>query len=420
MTFDRHSTAAGVATILLALGAAPALADGHSDCGIQAEAATISVLGNEFPAIQAVMAAVNECAGNGIEVESNLTKEHKEIQVAALTANPSQYSSALVANGTLVTLMNENLVRPLNDLVEQYGQDIPDSQKIVIDGDVMAIAFMANAQHLMYRKDLLEQAGLDTPTTYEEVLAAAETLKSQGIIDYPLTGTFKAGWNLGEEFVNMYMGYGGELFKSGTAEPNLQSDEAIKTLETLKAMTDYMNPDFLTFDSTAAAAEFESGNAAIMNMWGSRAGAVLDDEGAAEGVVENIAFAAAPTVGGGTTPATTLWWDGFTIARNTSDENAAATFQALVRGISTEVANANADAAVWLAEGYQPTMTAEGVLASAQAGAQPYPMLPYIGLMHTALGNELVEFLQGSEDAATALADAEAAYVAAAQEGGFL
>ena len=218
----------------------------------------------------------------------------------------------------------------------------------------------------------------------------------------------------------MYLGYGGELFKSGTAEPNLQSEEATQALETLKAMTAYMNPDYLTFDSTAAAAEFEGGKAAMMNMWGSRAGAVLDEEGAAEGVVENIAFAAAPTVGGGTTPATTLWWDGFTIAKNTSDEDAAATFQALVRGISTEVANANADAAVWLAEGYQPTATAEGVLASAQAGAQPYPMLPYIGLMHTALGNELVEFLQGSEDAAAALADAEAAYVAAAKEGGYL
>jgi hypothetical protein len=47
-------------------------------------------------------------------------------------------------------------------------------------------------------------------------------------------------------------------------------------------------------------------------------------------------------------------------------------------------------------------------------------MLPYAGLMHTALGAELVEFMQGKEDAAKALADAEAAYIAAAKEGGFI
>jgi hypothetical protein len=39
-------------------------------------------------------------------------------------------------------------------------------------------------------------------------------------------------------------------------------------------------------------------------------------------VAENTVFAAAPTVGGGTIPATTIWWDGFAIAQNISDEDA--------------------------------------------------------------------------------------------------
>ena len=47
-------------------------------------------------------------------------------------------------------------------------------------------------------------------------------------------------------------------------------------------------------------------------------------------------------------------------------------------------------------------------------------MLPYMGLMHTALGAELSEFLQGSESAEQALADVEAAYTTAAKEQGFL
>ena len=47
-------------------------------------------------------------------------------------------------------------------------------------------------------------------------------------------------------------------------------------------------------------------------------------------------------------------------------------------------------------------------------------MLPYMGLMHTALGNELADFMQGKESAEQALADVEAAYIAAAKEKGFL
>ena len=47
-------------------------------------------------------------------------------------------------------------------------------------------------------------------------------------------------------------------------------------------------------------------------------------------------------------------------------------------------------------------------------------MLPYMGLLHTALGNELGEFMQGQEDAQKALADVTQAYNTAAREGGFL
>ena len=47
-------------------------------------------------------------------------------------------------------------------------------------------------------------------------------------------------------------------------------------------------------------------------------------------------------------------------------------------------------------------------------------MLPQMGLMHGALGNEIVEFLQGNETAEQALKDVEAAYKTKAKEQGFL
>jgi multiple sugar transport system substrate-binding protein len=43
-----------------------------------------------------------------------------------------------------------------------------------------------------------------------------------------------------------------------------------------------------------------------------------------------------------------------------------------------------------------------------------------MGLLHTALGDELAQFMQGQESAKQALADVTRAYTTAAKEGGFL
>ena len=59
--------------------------------------------------------------------------------------------------------------------------------------------------------------------------------------------------------------------------------------------------------------------------------------------------------------------------------------------------------AVWLIDGYQPTPAAIGVFAAANAGSTPYPMVPYQGLLHSALGAELGDFMQGKESAEQAI-----------------
>ena len=84
------------------------------------------------------------------------------------------------------------------------------------------------------------------------------------------------------------------------------------------------------------------------------------------------------------------------------------------------MANANPNAAVWLINGYTPGDAAVGVLAAAKMGATPYPSIPQMGLLHGAMSDEMVEFLQGNESAEQALKDIEAAYIAKAKEQGFL
>jgi len=410
----KHVLMVTVSAAILGLTAGTAFAE----CGIPA--GSVRILSNDFEALRVVNAAAGECASDAVKVTANATAEHKNLQVPALTINPAEYTVAMVANNSIVPLLNGDLIRPLDDLVAKYGQDLQPNQLIKIDGKIMAIAFMGNSQHLFYRKDILDKAGVAEPESYEDVLAAAKAIKEKGLMQYPLAASDKPGWDLAAEFVNTYLGTGGEFFAPGSAELAINNDNGKKTLEVMKAMTEYMDPDYLTFDANAIKAEYEAGKVAIMNEWGSLAGATLDDEGAAEGVVANTVLAAAPTINGGTIPAAALWWDGFTIAKNISDEDAEASFRAMVHGISPEVIAKNAAVATWLVKGYTPGPSAVGVIATANGGARAYPMQPYMGLLHTALSAELAEFMSGQETADQALADVKAAYDTAAKEGGFL
>ena len=382
--------------------------------------ARVSVVGNEFPAIQTVGAGAAACTG--AEVSTNLTADHQKINVPGMQGNPAEYTSAIVANSSIVALMNEDVIRPLDDLVAKHGGDLQSSQLIKINGKIMAVAFMANAQHLMYRKDVLADLGISVPKTYEEMLAAAEKIRSSGKMQNPVGGAYAAGWNLAQEFNNMFLGHGGSHFEAGTANPSVNSEAGINALNMMKSLSEYMNPDFLTHDSNATNAEYRAGNIALLNMWGSRASSQTTAEGVTDAVKNGHAIAGPMTVGGGSTAASTLWWDGWTVAKNISDAEAEATFIAMMNGINPSMMNDEniRTQAVWLIDGYKPTDAAVGVFEAAKMGTTPYPMLPYMGLLHTALGAELPDFMQGKESAEQALADVEAAYVAAAKEKGYL
>jgi len=413
MKFFQSCLSTGMAILsgaILSVGAAQA------QCVI--DAGSVRIVTNDFPALRHVIDVAAECVGDEVTLTRNHSVEHESLHIPALSANPAEYTAAFVSIASIQPLLGADLIRPLDDYIAQYGNNVSERQKIMVDGRTMAVAFNLNSQHLYYRRDILQQAGLDIPKTYEEMLASAETIRAQGLMQYPLGGTYKAGWNLATEFINMYLGHGGEFFVPGTAQPAINNEEGIAALNMMKDLTEYMNPDVLTFDSNSLQAEFEAGQVALANFWGSRYGAVM--AGAEAEIAEVTRVAAAPTVAGGDIPAAALWWDGYVIARNISEADAMATFRALNHGASAAMANLYPDDAVWLMEGYDPAPAMIGVLSSMEAGARPYPMLPFMGLMHAALGSELVAFMQGRDDAATALAKVEAAYMVAAKEQGFL
>ncbi|HCI02868.1 MAG: ABC transporter substrate-binding protein [Oceanospirillaceae bacterium] len=370
-------------------------------------------LSSGFDAWKAVTGAMAEC-GN---FTPTLDNDFKEKQPDAFAAKPALYQIGGVNNATLVPLLNADTVRALDDLVAKYGSHLQPSQLIKIDGKIMAVAMMVNNQHLMYRHDILADLGIAEPKTYQDVLAAAAKIKAAGVVDYPLGGTYMTGWNLGEEFVNMHLGFGGSLIGSGN-QPAIDNAQGIATLEMMKSLTAYMDPEFLVSDSTYVQKQFQSGKIAMANLWASRAAAMNNAEESQ--VVGMVKMASAPVISETGIPASTLWWDGIVIASNISDAEAEAAFKVVMEGLDTEMVKANNDKAVWLISGYQPSAAAEGAIATAMNGAKPYAAGGPEGIMHGVLGSGLADYLTGKKDAATTLADIEAAYTSKAKEAGYL
>ena len=88
----------------VALASAMALMSGQAFAACEISA-RVNIIGNEFAAIQTVGAGAQECTG--ADVTTNLTANHNEINLEGMSGNPSEYTSAIVANSSIVKMMKD-------------------------------------------------------------------------------------------------------------------------------------------------------------------------------------------------------------------------------------------------------------------------------------------------------------------------
>ncbi len=202
---------------------------------------------------------MQEC-GN-VQVELDL--QYRDKQPAALRARPrSIHIAGLRTEHAGPLQLNDGSVRPLDDLVAKYGQHLQPNQLIRIDGKVMAIAMMINVQHLMYREDLLKQANVEPPKTYDDMLKAAEAIRKAGLAQYPIGGTYKTGWTLGDRVREPVPRLRRTVHRRGQ-QAAVNGEAGRKTLEMMKALTGYMDPEYLVSDATFVQKQFQQGKIAL-------------------------------------------------------------------------------------------------------------------------------------------------------------
>ena len=196
--------------------------------------------------------------------------------------------------------MNNDVIRPLDDLVAKHGKDLKKNQLITINGKIMAVAFMANAQHLVYREDVLKKIGMQPPKTYDDVLAAAEKIRSAGIMQNPVGGAYKAGWNLAQEFNNMYMGFDGSSLRTDLT-PSINNANGVECSGHDEISVSLYGPRISSPMTVTPPMLNSSGQCCDYEPVGIRAGAMDDVDGVSDEVKNGMNIAGPMTVGGGNT-----------------------------------------------------------------------------------------------------------------------
>lgn len=143
------------------------------------------------------------------------------------SGNVPDMSTALP--GHVVEMMDAEALAPVDDLIDDIGRDrfseaaLSEGQK---DNVCYSLPLYSHAQVMWYRKDLLEDAGLEVPTTWAEFAEAAKALTKDGIYGC----SFPCGANdlMATRFLNFYVRSGGGSLLTDDLKANLTSDLAIE------------------------------------------------------------------------------------------------------------------------------------------------------------------------------------------------
>jgi multiple sugar transport system substrate-binding protein len=156
---------------------------------------------------------------------------------------------------------NNELV-PLDDVIKKVGADKwPKNMldAVTLNGKIYGFPLYTYPEILWYRKDLFQQAGLQPPTTLDNILAAARAL------NHPPTQYGTALYNDQDDpwiVAEVCAAFGCKLFDD-SGKPAINSPETIQALDFLRELWKTTNPDAISKADLDARLIFYTGGAAM-------------------------------------------------------------------------------------------------------------------------------------------------------------
>ncbi|HKZ91352.1 MAG TPA: extracellular solute-binding protein [Candidatus Limnocylindrales bacterium] len=279
---------------------------------------------------------------------------------------------------------------------------------------------------LFYRQDLLDAAGVAVPTTWAEYLAAAEKLTTDDVAGSGMLGAndvsaFLVDWYT--RFITM----GGQLTSGdkndGTLEIHLDSPEGIAALQNMIDLLPYSPEAVTAYGFTEALDAFSTGKVALWPAWATIAGALYGPD---SGVADTVAVAAMPADDGNPRGIRGGW--GLGIPKNLSQERKDCAWHALtyitskdfekyqVMNYQTDPNRTSTGSDPEITEALPYIPAAVDAIASAQI--LEIANIPETFEIAGAVAEQINLALVGNQDAATAMANAQATATEILKRGG--
>jgi multiple sugar transport system substrate-binding protein len=283
----------------------------------------LAVKSSQFEAHEARVAAFEEATGIDVQVDYVPFPNMKEALAAEMIGG-GDYDVVSIMDQWVQSL--SNLVQPIDAGIAKQGTDLSDFPAAhlrhgKIDGKLVGLPVRGHVQLLFYRKDLFKQAGVDVPSTWEDVVTASKAIQEKtGKSGIALPYGKLNGQNL-MVWINLLWGNGGEMFDA-------EGNPAFATAEGAAATKQYI--DMLLVDKIAPAGSavfveqdavnsFKQGNSAMLPLWWWVRSQLTDPE-QSKVKPEQLGFTSLPSVGAAAkTTFTNTWIFGVTQGSDTPD-----------------------------------------------------------------------------------------------------
>ena len=237
-TRPRRSLVALLVGLVLALAVVAAGCGGDDDGGApegsEDVSGSISLMGiwvgAEQEAIEGVLDGFRELYPN---VEVNYLPAGDELVTRLSTAieggNPPDLAT-VAQPGTIADFADRGVIQPLDFAADAATENLGESvvETGSVDGTLYGILVkVINKATIWYNVQAFEDAGVEPPETWDELLEVAQTLNDSGVPAFSLAGA--DGWTLTDLFENVYIRTAGvEMYDQLAAHEIPWTDQSVK------------------------------------------------------------------------------------------------------------------------------------------------------------------------------------------------
>ncbi|MDY7102349.1 MAG: extracellular solute-binding protein [Actinomycetota bacterium] len=163
------------------------------------------------------------------------------------------------------------------------------------EGSFYAAPYYAGARVIIYRKDLFEAAGIEVPTTLDELVEAGVALKEANADVANFSGIYLPGRNW-HGVLPLIWAHGGDIATQDgdTWTGELSSPESVEGLEMFKTIFDDANAAPADADDSTDYIAFCNGEVGMMPAPGWKPGQIINEEDGCPDMEENIGVFAMP------------------------------------------------------------------------------------------------------------------------------